>query len=144
MIDAKGRFVIEDYQKKSVFAGFLPGISGITGIPIWCYYVNRGQCVSCFGSEDKDHSIMEFVPAHQAYVHTGRMGYRTFYKSNGSYTEAFCDVDTKKRMYVGQNTLEIEEEDAKHQIKTNVTYFTLPEEQVGGLVRKLCVQNLSD
>lgn len=144
MIDEKGRFVIEDYQKKSVFSGFLPGISGIMGIPIWCYYVNRGQCVSCFGSEDKDHSIMEFVPAHQAYVHTARMGYRTFYQINGKFTEAFCDVATKKRMYVGQNTLEIEEEDTKHQIKTNVTYFTLPEEQVGGLVRKVCVQNLSD
>ena len=144
MIDAKGRFVIEDYQKKSVFSGFLPGISGITGIPIWCYYVNRGQCVSCFGSEDKDHSIMEFLPAHQAYVNTARMGYRTFYNINGAYTEAFNDSETKKLMYVGQNTLEIEEEDTKHQLKTNVSYFTLPEEQVGGLVRKVCVQNISD
>ena len=38
-------FVMNDYGKKSTFASFLPGIAGIRGIPIWCYYVNRGQCV---------------------------------------------------------------------------------------------------
>lgn len=56
----KETFIIEDYDKKAPFAGFLPGLAGIHGIPIWCYYVNRGQCISSFGVEDKDHSIMEF------------------------------------------------------------------------------------
>ena len=41
-------FVMDDYGKKSTFASFLPGIAGIRGIPIWCYYVNRGQCVVSF------------------------------------------------------------------------------------------------
>ncbi len=144
MIDAKGRFVIEDYRKKSVFSGFLPGISGIMGIPIWCYYVNRGQCVSCFGSEDKDHSIMDFVPAHQAYVNTARLGYRTFLRMNGSTYEAFTNDAVPHTMYVDQNTLAIEERDEEHKLTTSVMYFTLPEEKVGALVRKVTFTNTGD
>ena len=60
-------YTIENYGQKSPFASFLPGISGVKGIPIWCFYVNRGQGVVSFGVEDKDHAIMEFYPAHQAY-----------------------------------------------------------------------------
>lgn len=144
MIDAKGRFVIEDYRKKSVFAGFLPGISGVMGIPIWSYYANRGQCMSCFGSEDKDHSIMDFVPAHQAYVNTGRLGYRTFIKMNDETFEAFTKDEIPHTMYVDQNTLSIEERDAGHKLKTEVTYFTLPEEKVGALVRKVTFTNTGE
>ena len=81
----KETFIIEDYDKKAPFAGFLPGLAGIHGIPIWCYYVNRGQCISSFGVEDKDHSIMEFFPAHQAYQNTAFNGFRTFVKKDGSY-----------------------------------------------------------
>lgn len=144
MIDAKGRFVIDNYRKKSVFAGFLPGISGIMGIPIWCYYVNRGQCVSCFGSEDKDHSIMDFVPAHQAYVHTARMGYRTFIRMGSNCYEAFTKDEVPHSMYVDQNTLAIEECDKAHNLKTEVTYFTLPEEKIGALIRKVTLTNIGD
>ena len=45
MFDSKGRFVMENYAVNSTFASFLPGISGEMGIPIWCFYVNRGQAV---------------------------------------------------------------------------------------------------
>ena len=47
-------FVMSQYGKKSTFASFLPGIAGMRGIPIWCYYVNRGQCVVSFGVDNKD------------------------------------------------------------------------------------------
>ena len=60
MIDQEMNYVMDDYQKKSLFASFLPGIGGEHGIPLWCYYINRGQAISCFGVQDKDHSIMEF------------------------------------------------------------------------------------
>lgn len=43
MLDNKNRFVIEDYGIKSTFSSFLPGISGKMGIPVWSFYVNRGQ-----------------------------------------------------------------------------------------------------
>ena len=91
-------FIIEDYGRKSTFASFLPGIAGVKGIPSWCYYVNRGQCVSCFGVENKDHAIMEFFPAHQSYQNVKRTGFRTFLKKDGVYFEAFADESEKHRM----------------------------------------------
>ena len=75
--------VMKGYGKKSPFASFLPGIAGIKGTPIWCYYVNRGQAVVSFGVQDKDHSIMEFYPAHTAYQNVSRTGIRTFIKTAG-------------------------------------------------------------
>ncbi len=137
-------FIIGDYGRKSTFASFLPGIAGVKGIPSWCYYVNRGQCVSCFGVENKDHAIMEFFPAHQSYQNVKRTGFRTFLKKDGVYFEAFADESEKHRMMIHQNGLEIEETNAAHQIRTHVTYFTLPEEKTGALVRKVTVENLSD
>lgn len=139
----KKAFIIEDYGKKSTFASFLPGIGGIKGIPSWCYYVNRGQCVSCFGVENKDHAIMEFYPAHQSYQNVKRTGFRTFLKKDGVYFEAFADENEKHRMIICQNGLEIEETNASHQVRTHVTYFTPPEEKAGALVRKVTVENLS-
>ena len=87
---AEEKFLIENYGKKGTFASFLPGISGEKGIPIWCYYVNRGQCVVSFGVDNKDHSIMEFYPAHQAYqnVKTTRIPY--FCKKRWKSDRAFC------------------------------------------------------
>ena len=67
MFDENGRFVIADYQKKGTFSSFLPGIAGPMGVPVWCYYNNRGQAVCSFGAQDKDHAIMEFDSAHAAY-----------------------------------------------------------------------------
>ena len=144
MSSQKEAFIIEDYGKKSTFASFLPGIAGIKGIPSWCYYVNRGQCVACFGVENKDHAIMEFYPAHQAYQNVKRTGFRTFLRKDGVYFEAFADENEKQKMFIYQNGLEIEETNAAHQIRTHVTYFTLPEEKAGALVRKVTVENLSD
>ena len=53
--DQKKRFIIEDYHRQKTFSSFLPGIAGEQGIPIWAFYVNRGQGISSFGIQDKDH-----------------------------------------------------------------------------------------
>lgn len=135
-------FTIKDYQKKAPFAGFLPGLAGIHGTPIWCYYVNRGQCISSFGVEDKDHAIMEFFPAHQAYQNTALNGFRTFVKKNGAYLELFRNETTAKKMHIDMNGLVIEEQDKKNGLHTTVDYFTLPGEKTGALVRKLSIQNI--
>ena len=82
---AEEKFLIENYGKKSTFASFLPGISGEKGIPIWCYYVNRGQCVVSFGVDNKDHSIMEFYPAE---CENDRIPY--FCKKRWKSDRAFC------------------------------------------------------
>lgn len=134
-------FTIENYEKKAPFAGFLPGLSGIHGIPIWCYYVNRGQCISSFGVEDKDHAIMEFFPAQQSYEHTALRGFRTFVKRNGEYAELFSDEKTEKKMHIEMNGLSLEERDEQRALHTMVSYFTLPQEKTGALVRKVEITN---
>lgn len=134
-------YKIENYGKKTEFASFLPGISGTKGIPIWCYYVNRGQCVVSFGVENKDHAIMEFYPAHQAYQNVKRTGFRTFLKKDGEVLEAFKEEDVPHSMSIAMNGFEIEERDENHGLFTKVSYFTLPGEKIGALVRKLCITN---
>ena len=40
-IDEGGRYLIRDYHLRPPFASFLPGIAGLTGIPVWVFLVNR-------------------------------------------------------------------------------------------------------
>lgn len=141
MFDQKGRFIVEDYSRKSTFASFLPGICGEMGIPIWCFYVNRGQAIASFGSESKLNSIMEFYPAHQSYQKTPTNGFRTFMRVKGDLYEPFRDDLIPKMMYIGMNELEIEECCSQYGIRTNVLYFTIPEEPIGALVRKVTITN---
>lgn len=135
------QFVLKDYSKKSTFSSFLPGISGLYGIPIWCFYVNRGQCVVSFGVQDKDHAIMEFYPAHQAYQNVKRTGFRTFIRRDGIFAEAFGDENKEPDMHIAMNGLTIEEKDTVMKLTVRVDYFTLPEEPVGALVRKVTIRN---
>ena len=44
--------IIKDYDSQPAFADFLPGIAGENGIPAWCFFVNRGQGVASFGTQD--------------------------------------------------------------------------------------------
>ena len=78
--DPQNRFVIEDYDAAPPFASFLPGIAGPLGIPLWAFYVNRGQAIAGFGVESKDAPIMEFQPANKAYQTVPYTGFRTFIK----------------------------------------------------------------
>lgn len=144
MFDKNGRYIMKNYGRKSAFASFLPGISGKRGIPVWTYYVNRGQGITSFGSSDKDHSIMEFYPAHQAYQITKLQGFRTFIKKDGRYMEPFSDENNEHNMYVGMNEFEIEEYNTEAGIKTNVLYYTLPMENIGGLVREVTFTNIGE
>ena len=144
MFDEKGRYIIENYQKKPVFSSFLPGISGLTGIPVWSFYVNRGQGIASFGVQDKDHAIMEFYPAHEAYQNTKNKGFRTFLKVNGVYYEPFHSLDGEADMYIGLNELELEEENKALGIRVRALYYTLPNEKLGGIVRRISVENLGE
>ena len=138
------QYVMNEYGKKSTFASFLPGIAGVRGIPIWCYYVNRGQGVVSFGVDNKDHAIMEFYPAHVAYQNVKRTGFRTFIREKQTTIEAFSDEDHAHKMQIGMNTLDLEENLNEQQLRVHVTYFTLPEEQVGALMRVVTITNTSD
>ena len=137
-------FHIENYGKKPTFASFLPGISGIRGIPIWCYYVNRGQGVVSFGIENKDKAIMQFYPAHTAYQNVKVTGFRTFIKKDGVYAECFQSENVPHTMDIYKNSLELCEDNSEMGIRTEVSYFTLPEEKIGALVRCVKITNTSD
>ncbi|WP_313072515.1 hypothetical protein [Lacrimispora sp.] len=144
MFDDKGRFIIEDYNRKTTFSSFLPGISGIHGIPLWSFYVNRGQAMASFGVENKNNSILEFYPAHQSYQFVRNMGFRTFLKIGDQVYEPFRSDSVKTCMYVGMNELELEETNDQIGLKINITYLTLPDEPLAGLVRKVNVKNISN
>ena len=82
-LNQDGTFVIEDYNHSKVFANFFPGVAGLYGIPMWAFYVNRGQGMAAFGVESKDKAILEFQPANRAYRLTSIQGFRTFIKISG-------------------------------------------------------------
>ena len=37
------QFKVLDYNRQSPFSNFLPGVAGKMGIPLWVFYLNRGQ-----------------------------------------------------------------------------------------------------
>ena len=143
---ANKNFTIENYNEKSCFSSFFPGISGKEGIPIWVFYVNRGQSIAAFGIENKENSIMKFKPADQSYSETPLKGFRTFLKVNGKNYEPFSTLKGKykvsNKMNIRRNYLELEEVNEELNIKINVEYTTLPNEQFGGLIRRVKIVNL--
>ncbi len=150
-LNAQGEFIIENYNFAKPFANFFPGIAGPYGIPIWAFYVNRGQAISCFGTKDKDHAILEFFPANKAWQLTPLMGFRTFLKiSEGrkyTFYEPFHNgaVNLKYKlnnlMRISSCDLKLEEDNLTAGIKTEVEYFTIPNDNFGALVRTVTVKN---
>jgi len=53
-------------------ASFLPGVGGKWGVPMWAFYVNRGQGMATFGVENKDGGIALFQTAEKTYQVRGR------------------------------------------------------------------------
>lgn len=136
MFDEKNRYVIEDYQTKPTFSSFLPGIAGPLGVPVWCYYNNRGQGVCSFGAKDKDHAVMEFSPARTAYRNVSRTGFRTFCKVNGAYRELFTQ---NCAMHIGMSELEITCRDGE--LEAGAVYFSVPGERTAALARILTIRS---
>ena len=147
--DSLGRFILEDFDHARPFSSFLPGIAGLYGIPMWVFYVNRGQGICSFGVEDKDHPIFEFQSANKAYQTTSLIGFRTF--MNGMRDgkmwscEAFSpwkDEIVDRKMFIGMNEFEVQEVNQALGIQINVLYFLLPNLPFSGLVRRIEVQNI--
>lgn len=135
------KFIIEDYTVLPAFSSFLPGLSGIKGIPVWSFYTNRGQAMGSFGINDKKNAMMEFYPANTEYEIVPIKGFRTFIRKNGEYFEPFCkyDPDAKRKMEIEKNVLTISEE--SHGIRITVQYITLPEENIGAMIRHVTIEN---
>jgi hypothetical protein len=139
------QFIIENYDKAKTFASFLPGIAGIDGIPMWSFYVNRGQVMGSFGVKDRDNTIMEFFPANVMYKNIERQGFRTFIRFNGEIHELFSSMssdDAERTLVIEKNIIRIIEVNKTLGLKTVVTYFTMPGESYAAIVRKVELENL--
>jgi len=149
--DQHGRFIFTDFDGKRPFSSFLPGVAGLHGIPMWVFYVNRGQGVCSFGVENKDHPILEFQAANKAYQNTAQTGFRTFLNASREgqrwHQEAFSPWQAdgvNRTMFIGMNEVEIQETNPTVGFQINVLYFMLPETPFSGLVRKVSFTNLLD
>ncbi|MGC9361420.1 MAG: hypothetical protein ACP5F3_00680 [Candidatus Syntrophosphaera sp.] len=148
-----GDFVIMDYNSTKPFSSFFPGVAGKSGIPMWTFYVNRGQCLCSMGIEGKHHPIMEFLPANWAYNLVPTQGFRTFVKlpdnPSRSFYEPFQnnlrDEEHRRfqRMLISPASLVLQEVNETLGLKFIVEYFNIPGDRYAGLARKLTIQNLN-
>jgi len=147
-----GTFEIVNFNQEKVFSNFFPGVAGLYGIPMWVFFINRGQGISSFGIESKDKSILEFQPANRAYRLTSLQGFRTFLKvgtqNNAKYYEPFANpvvspYKITQRMLIQSHDLTLEEVNATLGVKTTINYFTMPEEPYAALVRRVSFENIS-
>jgi hypothetical protein len=133
-----------NYQKQKPFSSFLSGISGLKGIPLWAFYVNRGQLIASFGVKNKNGQIMEFFPANAAYHYVSKIGFRTFIKINNETYECFKEENDSQVLDIYQDKVSISERIDKFDITVKVTYFTLPNERLASLNRKVEIINHKD
>ncbi len=144
-LENDGGFVIENYNQAKPFSNFFPGIAGVWGIPMWAFYVNRGQCISSFGIESKDKAILEFLPANKAYRMTSLQGFRTLIKVKSAknlFWEPF-QGEGQTSMVIRSHDLTITDENKSLGLKVQVNYFTLPGEAFPALIRRVTLINTS-
>lgn len=143
----EGLFLVEDYNWKPSFSNFLPGIAGKTGIPLWAYYVSRGQCLCSAGVRDKDNQILEFLSFNRALQVVGQQGFRTFIRTGGGKIhEPFQksrDRNIRQTLAVASSELTLTERAPRRGLETEAVYFTLPGEEYPALVRVLSLRNIT-
>ncbi|MBN1269334.1 MAG: hypothetical protein JXB04_07095, partial [Kiritimatiellae bacterium] len=147
-----GAFTIANYNAAPPFSSFLPGIAGLWGIPMWAFYVNRGQAVCSFGLRDKDHAISEFNSANAAYELVFSRGFRTLiqvqkgkslsfyepFQADGALDDAACC----QTMRIMPHAVSLHETHHARDLHVGVEYFTLPDEPIAALVRRVVFRNL--
>ncbi|WP_160684609.1 hypothetical protein [Clostridium sp. C2-6-12] len=150
-IDELGFYVIENYDKKAPFASFLSGIAGLEGIPMWSFYVNRGQAISSIGIRDKDNCIMEFFPANEAYKMVYSNGFRTFIKIKNCGEEVIYEPfsiatseNVNRTIKIKNNEIRLIEINDNLGINIEICYFTLPKEDFAALGRRVEIINKSN
>lgn len=152
-LGADGKFVIEQYNYAKPFADFFPGIAGKYGIPMWAFFVNRGQAIASFGIKDKDHAISEFYPANKSWQQAPLSGFRTFIKMTCSKKPVFYEpfhngfsnlgFDISNAMSITSYDLSLEETNATLGLKTEIRYFTVPGDSFAALARIITLKNTS-
>ncbi|TVQ25371.1 MAG: hypothetical protein EA383_08565 [Spirochaetaceae bacterium] len=142
-----------DYHSRPAFSGFLPGIAGLHGIPMWVFYVNRGQGVVSFGVDSKDGSIAEFFSAANAYRVVSERGFRTFLKDSAATGAAETQVyepfsgqvpGAQSEFIVNADTVSLCERNEARKLQVEVSYRTMPHRATAALVREVTLTNLSN
>ncbi|MFH1380493.1 MAG: hypothetical protein ABII23_09475, partial [bacterium] len=148
-----GEFIIENFNDSKPLSSFLPAIAGLYGIPMWVFYVNRGQCIASMGITNKDNAILEFFPANRAYQLTPQQGFRTFIKigkANTLFYEPFqnnlvnASLQTRQKMIITSYDLKLVDINENIGLKTEVHYFNVANEPFPALCRTLTITNTSD
>lgn len=147
-LTAADEFELVAYNNSRPFASFLPGIAGEYGKPLWVFYTNRGQCISSFGVRDRNGAMLEFQAADKAYALTSLFGFRTFFKlandSSQPLYEPFqtgTEAGVTRRLTIRPEEIEIEEIHTRLGLRIRVNYFTLPNESLPALVRRVTLEN---
>ncbi|MFH1354741.1 MAG: cellobiose phosphorylase, partial [Candidatus Omnitrophota bacterium] len=148
-----GEFVIENYNFSKPFANFFPGIAGKYGIPMWVFYVNRGQGIASFGTHNKNRAIMEFISANKAWQLVSLKGFRTFIKltlgTKTIFYEPFhngftnLDFDLRNRMVITSGGMTLEEENLSLGLAVKIEFFNIPNDNYAGLARIVTLRNLN-
>ncbi|MEI6631090.1 MAG: hypothetical protein WCL25_00545, partial [bacterium] len=151
-LNEKGEFIIENYTFSKPFANFFPGIAGKYGIPMWVFYVNRGQGIISAGTRDKDHAILEFFPANKAWQLASLRGFRTFIKVLDGKKTIFYEpfhngftslgFNLSNKMSITSYDLRLEETNSTLGLTTRVEYFTIPNDSYAALVRVVSIKNI--
>ena len=145
-LDDEKRFVVEDYNWAIPFSNFFPGIAGLWGIPLWVYYVSRGQAVCSVGVRDKDHQILEFSSFNRACQLVPDEGFRTFFRIDGQVHEPFVRsdrIEVEQALAISAGEVELVENDPRSGLMTSVVYFPLVNLPIAGLVRQVTLRNTS-
>ena len=154
--DALGRYIMRNYDQAKPMSNFLSGLGGVWGVPMWAFYVNRGQGRCSFGLQNKDGAIFKFNTAEKAYQQTPFTGFRTFIKGERAeskqcwthmpfFPTAGADRSKNSRdMIIGMNEMEIQEVAPELGLQTNILYFTVPDEDFPALVRRTTFTNTDD
>ncbi len=150
--DELGRFIMYDFDHAKPMSNFLNGLGGLWGIPLWCFFVNRGQAIASFGLQNKDGAMFKFTTANVAYQEVPFTGFRTFIKAargaNSWKTMPFFPNEAEKetvsrKMYIGNSDLEIEETNTEIGLQTNIVYFSAPDSTFPCLIRSVTFTNLN-
>jgi hypothetical protein len=150
-LNPAGEFIIENYNFSKPFANFFPGIAGKYGIPMWVFYVNRGQAIASFGTKDKDHPILEFFPANKSWQLVPLQGFRTFIKIHTGKKALFYEpfhngfanlgFNLTNKMSISSYDLKLEEDNVTLGMSVCVEYFTVPNDLYAALVRAVTLKN---
>jgi hypothetical protein len=150
--DKLGRYVMTNYDRLKPMANFLAGVGGLWGVPMWLFYVNRGQGVQSFGTATKDGGIAAFETAEKAYQEVPFTGFRTFLKGEraGSkdcwnhmpfFPQSAGSIEYDRDMFIGMNEFEIEERAPELGLNTNILYYTSSFEDFPALIRRTTFTN---